>query len=426
VALVAGCALVGTWLERRGTHLHLSDSPPLRGGWRPRDPTVRIAVPVAVALLALWQAPRLADRLRWPALLTGSGVLAAVWALALAYTDSVQGLWRPLTEEGEYLPDVGRVGDLGTFLATFTDHVLGGSEGFQWQTHVSGHPPGALLVFVLLERVGLGGAGWAAALCIGAGASAVPAVLLTFRLLGEPAARRVAPYLALFPGALWVATSVDALFLGVSAWGVCALAHAVRRRSPAGDALALVGGLLLGVLLFLSYGMALVSVVLAAVVLAVAGGARQWRRVVRPLAVGSLPVLGVVLVFGSQGFWWWDGLPVAAERVREGPAWIDRPTAYFVAANLAALAVAVGPATVAALPQVRRGLLAAPAAGAALAVALACASNLSKGEVERIYLPFAVWLVTATAFLPRPGRRWWLGAQLAVALAVQLGLDSPW
>lgn len=445
-ALFVGCALAGVWLERHGTRLHLSGSAPLRGGWRLHEPTARIAAPVALALLALWQAPRLADRLRWPALLAGSWGLAAVWAMALAYTEGVAGLTRPLTESGEYLPDLEHVGAIEPFLATFTDHALGGSPGFQWETHTSGHPPGILLVFVLLARIGLGGAGWASALCIAAGASAVPAVLLTVRLLGdrggpgsivrpaggagEAAARRVAPYLALLPGAVWVATSADALFLGVSAWGICALAYATARtadgRARASAGLGLAGGLLLGALLFLSYGMALVAVILAAVVLAVAGGAPAWRVAVRPLAVGSVGVLAVVAAFGNQGFWWWEGLGVAADRVREGPAWIDRPTAYFVVANLAALAVTVGPATVAALPRLRRSVLAWPVAGALVAVGIACASNLSKGEVERIYLPFAVWLVTATAFLPRSQRRWWLGAQLAVGLAVQLGLRSPW
>ena len=32
------------------------------------------------------------------------------------------------------------------------------------------------------------------------------------------AARTVAPFAVLFPGAVWIATSADALFAGVSAW----------------------------------------------------------------------------------------------------------------------------------------------------------------------------------------------------------------
>jgi hypothetical protein len=49
---------------------------------------------------------------------------------------------------------------------------------------------------------------------------------------------------------------------------------------------------------------------------------------------------------------------------------------------------------------------------------------MSKGETERIWLPFAPWLLVATAALR--GSRGWLGAQIALALALQLGVRSPW
>lgn len=45
-------------------------------------------------------------------------------------------------------------------------------------------------------------------------------------------------------------------------------------------------------------------------------------------------------------------------------------------------------------------------------------SGLSKAEVERIWLPFAVWLPVATAHLSAGHRRWWLAAQAGTALAV--------
>ncbi|PSK61737.1 hypothetical protein B0E53_06367 [Micromonospora sp. MH33] len=57
-------------------------------------------------------------------------------------------------------------------------------------------------------------------------------------------------------------------------------------------------------------------------------------------------------------------------------------------------------------------------AAAALAVAAADLSGMSKAEVERIWLPFAVWLLVAVAHLPPPARRWWLAAQALTALAV--------
>ncbi|MPY72608.1 MAG: hypothetical protein GEU92_21510 [Alphaproteobacteria bacterium] len=61
-------------------------------------------------------------------------------------------------------------------------------------------------------------------------------------------------------------------------------------------------------------------------------------------------------------------------------------------------------------------------AAALVAVALADLSQLSRGEVERIWLPFVPWLALAA-----PGhRRGWLAAQVAVALILQSVLVSPW
>jgi len=439
-ALVGVCAAWGHWLEGRDARLHLSGGQPITSGG---DPTsagpVLVVIPVLLALLLLWWVPRVAERWPWRRLLAGSGLVAAAWAVALALTAGPHALAEPLTTRWEYLADVGRVRAIGPFLATFTDHVLHAPGQFQWATHVSGHPPGALLAFVGLDRVGLGAPGWAAALCIVAGASAVPAVLSTVRLLGDEAnARRAAPFVATAPAVLWIATSADALFLGVSAWGIAALAHAAARRDRTGDVLALAGGLLLGATLFLSYGLTLLGCLAVAVVLV--------QRRVRPLLVGAAGVAAVGAAFTSQGFWWFDGLGVAAARVREGPAWIDRPWTYFAVANVAAVTVAVGPATVAALAPLARAVRASVRSGARravllaepldrvvvlpgaalMAIVIAIASGLSKGEVERIYLPFMVWLLPMTAALPGRYRRGWLAAQLAVALAVQLLWHPRW
>ena len=65
-------------------------------------------------------------------------------------------------------------------------------------------------------------------------------------------------------------------------------------------------------------------------------------------------------------------------------------------------------------------------AGALLAVAIADVSNYSKGEVERIWLPFTVWVLAAGALLPL---RWWrllLVSQVATAVAVQALLLTRW
>ena len=64
----------------------------------------------------------------------------------------------------------------------------------------------------------------------------MPAVLVTVRAIAdEAAARTVAPFAVLFPGAVWIATSADAFFAGVTAWGVALLALAAARGTvPAG------------------------------------------------------------------------------------------------------------------------------------------------------------------------------------------------
>lgn len=127
------------------------------------------------------------------------------------------------------------------------------------------------------------------------------------------------------------------------------------------------GGLLLGLALYCSYGIAPLGLLVVAVVVS--------ARRLRPLLVGAL------------GFWWWTGLAATRVRYAEGIATI-RPYDYFVLANLAAFAVALGPATVAGLASLhRRSRLRWPVGAALLAVAGADLSGLSKGEVERIWLP---------------------------------------
>jgi methylthioxylose transferase len=98
-------------------------------------------------------------------------------------------------------------------------------------------------------------------------------------------------------------------------------------------------------------------------------------------------------------------------------------------AGLAALCVTAGPAILAGLAMLRRGVL-GPATilplTAILAMAVGLTSTLSKGEVERIYLPFLVWLLPAAAFLPASRQRLWLAATVAMTLAVQTCWRLKW
>jgi hypothetical protein len=173
-----------------------------------------------------------------------------------------------------------------------------------------------------------------------------------------------------------------------------------------------------------------------------------------------------LLLAAWAGFWWPAGLAATRAAYWSGIG-AERPGWYLtLAANPGALALALGPAVAVGLatiarPVGRRVLDAAvalpvtraatpgeaaahdvgsasrpasrPAPGSAsrdwllpvaalVAVALANLSQLARGEVERIWLPFVPWLALAT-----PGdRRGWLGAQVAVTLLLQSVLVSPW
>jgi len=402
-AAVALCALWGAMLTRSGAELHLGAAP-LVGRWEVRL-TPLVLLPLASGALLLAVAPLVAARASWRVLLLATTAGAALWSVSLALTDGISGLTGPLGSGDEYLHEVPQV--RSGFLPGFVERINTYGGPGAWTTHVAGHPPGALLVFAGLARIGLGGSGPAAALCVLAGASAAAAVLIAVRAVAdEPTARAAAPYLALMPGAVWVAVSADALFLGVTAWGIAAL---ITGR-------ALAGGLLLGAALMLTYG----ALPLGALALA----ALLRRRDARGLLVAGAGVLAVLGGFALAGFRWDDGLAETLIRVEAG-AGGERPALYFAVANLAAFGLAVGPACVAGLGRLRRAdplwWLVGPTL---VALAAADLSGASKGEVERIWLPYAPWLLLAAARLP-PGRGWLL-AQAATALTVQVVLRSKW
>ena len=101
-----------------------------------------------------------------------------------------------------------------------------------------------------------------------------------------------------------------------------------------------------------------------------------------------------------------------------------RPYGYFLLADLALLGVLVGPAGAAGLARLGDRRLWPVVGAVLLAVAVSDLGGFERGEVERIWLPFAPWLLISAAALPTPRR--WLAAQAAVALAVQLVVLSLW
>jgi len=403
---------------------------PLFARWLPH---VGPGTPVVLLLAAgvVWHGPSLARALPWRWLLGAGYATSVAWTTGLAMVDGWQrGLAGRLTTPHEYLAEVAGVTDVPATLRGFTDRILD-FQPDSWTTHVAGHPPGALLVFVGLDRIGLGGGGWAALACVLVGATAAVSVPITVRLLAsEKAARAAVPFLVLFPGAVWMGVSADGLFTGVTACGLALLAASTSRAGASGRALAVVAGLVLGFGCYLSYGLVLMAPLAVAVLVA--------ARRVTPLVWAAAGAAVVVTVFTLAGFWWLDGYHALVERYYQGIA-SDRPYRYWVWANLACLALSAGPAMA---PVVRRAAVAAidtvrgprrwPVAtvlvpfAAVAAIVVADASGMSKAEVERIWLPFAVWLPAAAALLPTRGRRGWLALQAFTAIAVNHLLLTTW
>ncbi|MFE2039859.1 hypothetical protein ACFXAZ_02840 [Streptomyces sp. NPDC059477] len=452
VLLVTTAIVIGRHVQDTAHTLFVS-WPPLLASWGPHvGPGTPAALLIAAAIVAY--GPPLAARLSWRSLLAVAWAASLAWILSLALIDGWQrGIAGRLTTRYEYLQVIGRFHDIPATLRDFTQYIVADSPD-PWPAHVAGHPPAATLTFVLLDRAGLRGGGWAGMWCVVLGATACLAVLVTVRALsGERLARRAAPFLVLVPAAVWMGASADAYFAAVAAWSVALLALALTRSSlPAAGA----SGLLFGLTCYLSYGLTLIAVICAAVLWLGRGGLRARPVLLVPLAAG----LAVVpAVFTIAGFNWWEGYHLLVTRYYQGAGGI-RPYGYWIWANLACTVLITGLATAAGLRRAGavllpgrggkramvppgqgggraavslpgRGATGTPAArlaflvaGALLALLIADVSGMSKAETERIWLPFAVWLLPSCAFLTHP--RAWLTAQAVLALLLNHLLRTSW
>lgn len=387
-----------------------------------------LALAAAVAGLTICYGPRLCLVLPWRRLLWATWATGLLWGLGLALVRGwYGGMVKPLTNPAEYLADVDRAANMGPLLSSFAEHIVY-SDPDHWTTQVAGHPPLSFLFYVGLDRIGLGGPAWGGVLTTLIGSTGIVAVLVTLRAVGDArSARRAAPFLALAPAVIWLVVSADGIFMALSAWsialGALAMAHRGRAR---GIAMALGTGIGLGATLFMSYGLVLLLPIAVAVLVL----RRSWWPIL-PSAIGAG---AVTLAFAAAGFWWFDGQSALVIRYYEGIG-ARRPYSYWIWANAAVLAIAVGPAVVAGIGagihRIRQvGARVPPAywlATASLAGLLAATlSGLSKSEVERIWLPFMVWLIPL-ASATDPGRhRSWLVAQVAAAGTVAVLMDTTW
>ncbi|KOV65558.1 membrane protein [Streptomyces sp. MMG1121] len=431
--LVTTAVLVGRHIQdtRRTLFVHW---PPIFADW---DPHVGPGTPAALAVAAATVAygPALAARLPWRALLAAAWAAALAWILSLALVDGWQrGIAGRLTTTNEYLRVIGRFHDIPATLRDFTHHIVSGTPD-PWPAHIAGHPPAATLTFVLLDRIGLHGGGWAGMWVIVVGATGCAAVLIALRALtDETLARRAAPFLVLAPAAVWQGVSADGYFAAVAAWSVALLALAVTRRSLW---CAAASGLLFGLTCYLSYGLTLFALIGVAVLVLGRAGLRERPVLLLPLLAG-LAVFPVV--FTLAGFNWWEAYHLLITRYYQGVGG-TRPYGYWVWANLACTVVITGLATSAGLRRTSAVLLTSRGPGttrpgsarirlallvtaALLTLLIADLSGMSKAETERIWLPFALWLLPACSLLTHP--RAWLSAQAVLALLVNHLLLTGW
>ncbi|MBA3430764.1 MAG: hypothetical protein H0U16_04700, partial [Actinobacteria bacterium] len=292
LAFVALFSITRSWgrhLNELGVQMGLG-APPLFGRHDPRTP-MAIAPAVVFALGAVLWGPRVASAAPWRRLVFGSVAAAGVWAVLLAVADGTTALVEPLTHGTGYFPLVARINSPGAFVDSFVERLAA------YPVHVQGHPPGIVLFLWALGRAGLHGQWPAAATFVIAGASAAGAALIGVNeIAGERLARSAAPFLVLTPMAIWIATTADALWLGISAWGVALFVVAAERSGRMGDMWALAAGLLLGAALMMSYGIAPLGAVVALEV--------WWRAAVRQALIAATGVAAIAAAFAIFGFWW--------------------------------------------------------------------------------------------------------------------------
>ena len=430
-ALIAISVRLGRQLQRDSPEIFLGAAPlvgqNLRDGWDWRFGwgLVGAGIVAGAVVWSIWVG-------RWStwsirAVVAITAFVAGAFAALLALTDGRAGLLYGADHETEYLANLDIVPGAREFVRSFVSDIN------NYSVHVRGHPPGFLLVLDGFDAIGLVGAWPVVALSL-AGTMLVPvAVLLAVRIVADDAwVRRAAPLLAFSPYALWMMTSADAVYAACGAWAVTTCLLALRASGRIAFAWGVVSGLLLGALLFMTYGGATFTIML--VVPTAVAWHRRRSSVVPAVAGVVVATIAVTAVFLTLGFWWLDGARETQRQYWAGTAQF-RPFGYFMIANLAVGLISIGPVGFAGLIEFWRHRKPPPAVwplvvGAALALLASHLSQYTRAEVERIWLLFYPWLIVAAGVSTLTSKPRVLAAlvmvQAGAAIVLQAALVSKW
>ena len=159
--LVVASMVVPLWLDD-DVRVHW---PPLHADWDPRFGLLTLPAIAIGLLLVAGAAPARARRCRGARCSRRRSATAWLWIVAVAMTEGTEGLARTFERRQEYVYDAQSVGSIHTMLQTFIDRIPIDAPD-NWYVHVAGHPPGALLYFVGLDRLGITDPFWIGVVCV--------------------------------------------------------------------------------------------------------------------------------------------------------------------------------------------------------------------------------------------------------------------
>ncbi|MEO6654357.1 MAG: hypothetical protein ABIP17_17085 [Ilumatobacteraceae bacterium] len=430
VALIVVSVVWGRRFQRDSPEIFLGAAPlvgrDFRDGWNWRFgwsllPAGAGAAWLAWAVLTGWW-----WRIRIRTLVAVTSIGSAVFGTLLALTDGRDGLTYGVVHRSEYLSNLAITPPTGEFVRTFVERIG------DYSVHVRGHPPGFVVLLQAMDAIGLEGVWPVVALSIGATAVLPCAVLIAvWAVAGPEWVRRTAPALIVSPYLIWMVSSADAVYTAVAACAVASVALGLRSVERSATAWGFGGGIVLGVLLFFTYGGAMFLVVPATVVGAgwvqSERGIRAdlWRVLVGAIA-GSVAVLAA---WALAGFWWLDGAIATRQEYWAGSAQF-RSFRYFSLGNLAAALIALGPFAFAGVLRLRSRAMWVLVGGGLTALIASDLSRYTLAEVERIWLLFFPWIVIASGSLVVESRRRtaaiWIAIQAGCAIVLQAALVSKW